>query len=174
MQTWTTTPPDLSEYAPYYRTYTSKVPSGNILDILSHQLDTALQVLGGVPPDRETFRYAPDKWSIREVVGHLADTERVFALRALAFARSDPHAFPAMEQDDYVAVAGFDARPLSELIEEFSHQRKSNVVLFRSFDDETAARAGTASGVRFTARCIPYIMAGHVVHHLAVLRERYL
>lgn len=171
---WTETPPDPSEYAPYYGTYTRQVPRGNILHILETQLDETLDTLHGIPAERETYRYAPNKWSIRELVGHLVDTERLFSFRAMAFARADPSPFPNMEQDDYVRAADFDRRPLKDLADEFLHLRKANVALFRSLDDEAAARIGTASGVQFTARSIPYIMAGHERHHLTILRERYL
>ena len=124
--------------------------------------------------ERGDHRYGPGKWSVKETVGHLMDVERVFAVRALAFARGDPGPLPGMEQDDYVAGANFGARTLADLFEEYRLIRASNLILFRSFDDGIAARRGTASGVEFTAKSIPFILAGHELHHVGILRERYL
>lgn len=172
--TWVTQTPDRSEYAEYYHMYVGKVPSGNVLDIMESELRDTLQLLRSIPVERGNYRYAEGKWSISEVVGHVIDTERVFALRGLAFARGDQNALPSFDQDDYVAKTNFDARSLADMCDEFEHVRLGNLILFRSLTDEEMARTGTASGVQFSARSIPYVLAGHEMHHKKVLRERYL
>lgn len=166
--------PEPSEYFEYYDRYVSRVPEGDIVKFLADQLDAVMAYLGGVDEEQAGFRYAPEKWSIKEVLGHITDVERVFAYRCLAFARGDQSEFPSFEQDDYVAGADFNSRTLGDLLDEFRLLRGSNIVLFRSFDDEEEMRTGTASGYQFTARAVPYIMAGHVDHHLIILQERYL
>jgi hypothetical protein len=168
------TRPASNEYAEYYGGYISKVPEGNILDILEKQIVETLRFVEGLGEDKASFRYAPGKWSIKQIVGHLSDTERVFQYRALAFARLDPTALPSFEQDDYVKNANFDAVPLRALLDEFSAVRSAGVAMFRSFDDDMFLRAGTASGFRFTVRAMPYIIAGHERHHMGVIRERYI
>ena len=170
----TLTRPDPDECEDYYRLYIDQVPEGDVLEILKGQLVTALTMLRGIDDEQGNHRYAPGKWSVKEVLGHVVDTERVFAMRALAFARKDPEAWPGMEQDDYVAAAHFDDRTVADLLCEFEHLRRSNIVLFRSFDAETALRRGIASGCEFTVRAVVYIIAGHEMHHRQVLLERYL
>lgn len=166
--------PDPSEYEAYYQTYTSKIPDGHILDILDRELENTLEVLACVGPDRESFRYEPDKWSVREVVGHMIDTERVFAFRALCFARAAGDPLPSMEQDEWAAISVAGDRSLGNLAAEFEHVRRANVLMFRGFDDEAWVRRGVASGFDFTVRSLPWILAGHEIHHRRVLEERYL
>lgn len=171
---WVLGAPSANEYAEYYHTYVGQVPAGNILEILEKELGDTLSLFQSIPEGRGTYRYAEGKWSIKEVFGHVIDTERVFALRCLAFARGDPNAFPSFDQDDYVEATNFGARTLADLREEFQHVRHANLVLFRSLTDEEMARRGIASGVEFSARSIPYVLAGHEIHHKKTLRERYL
>jgi hypothetical protein len=166
--------PARGEYADYYHLYVSRVPDGDIVDILDAQRDEFESLLRGLEPGRGRHRYADEKWSIAEVAGHIVDTERLFGSRALAFARGDKTPLPAFEQDDYVARANFDKRSLADLADEFQYLRNSLLALFRSFDDEIWARRGTASGFEFTVRAVPYILAGHLKHHVGVLQERYL
>ena len=166
--------PEPSEYFEYYDRYVSRVPAGDIVEFLADQLDSVMANLGNVDEEQAGFRYEPEKWSIKEVLGHITDVERVFAYRCLAFARGDQSEFPSFEQDDYVAGTDFNSRTLGDLLDEFRLLRASNIVLFRSFNDEEEVRTGTASGYRFTTRAVPYIMAGHVDHHLEILREHYL
>jgi uncharacterized damage-inducible protein DinB len=168
------TRPEPDECEDYYRLYIDQVPEGDVIEILKGQLATALTVYRGIDEEQGNHRYAPDKWSIKEVLGHVIDTERVFAMRALAFARQDPGSWPGMEQDDYVAAANFDGRSVADLICEFEHLRRSNITLFRSLDADTALRRGMASGFEFTVRAVVYIVAGHEMHHRRVLQERYL
>lgn len=166
--------PDPSEHHPYYGLYIGQLPEGDILEILEGQLRETLDLLERVPPERETHRYGPGKWSIREVVGHVLDVERVFAFRALCFARNDPGHLPDMDQELWAAHAAAGDRPLSELSEELRLVRAGNVAMFRAFEPATWLRSGTASGRRFTVRSCPWIIAGHELHHRTILRERYL
>lgn len=166
--------PAPEEYAPFYGTYVNAVPDGDVLALLAQQLEDTLALLDTVPRERWTRRYAPGKWSVSEVVGHVADTERVFAYRALRFARNDATPLPGFEQDDYVPFGGFDARPLPDLARELEAVRTASLALFRGLDQDAVGRRGTANGVEFTVRAIPWILAGHERHHVAVLRERYL
>ncbi len=166
--------PDPDEYAPYYAGYIAGIPDGDILATLEAQGETTAGLLAGIPEERGDHRYAPGKWSLKEVVGHVNDAERVFALRALAFARGERAALFGMEQDEWVAAAGFDRRTVRSLAEEFRAIRLATLHLFRGLAPEDWARRGTASGVRFTVRAIPWILAGHERHHVHVIRERYL
>lgn len=167
--------PDPSECAEYfYDNYVSKVPDGEILPMLAEQMEATASLLAGISEAQALHRYAPGKWSIKEVVGHLVDTERIFAYRSLVFARGDDVALPGFEQDEYVPAGKFDERPFTEIAEEFRLARRSHLALWGSFDEETLMRTGRTTQARFTVRVIPYIMAGHELHHRAVLMERYL
>ena len=165
--------PASDEYHPYYAGYVAEVPAGDVLAVLERQLDETARLLRRVPPERETFRYALGKWSIREVVGHLADVERVLSHRALRFARNDPTPLPGFDENTYVPAGAFDRRPLPELLEELAAVRRATLALFRPFDAAAWARAGDANGSRVTVRALAYIIAGHERHHVGVLRERY-
>ncbi len=165
--------PQPSEYHPYFETYVSKVSEERVLPVLEAQPAEVRRALGAVAEARGGFRYAPGKWSIREVVGHLADCERLFAYRALCFARGERQDLPSFEEDAYVAQARFDAVPLAELMDEFDAARRATMHLYRHLPDEAWARSGTANHKVLTVRSLAYITAGHVRHHLAVLRERY-
>jgi hypothetical protein len=166
--------PAPDEYAPYYGGYIDEVPPGNVIEILERQLAETLDLLRGVPASRETHRYAPGKWSIREIVGHLSDTERIFTYRALCFSRSERTPLPGFEEDDYVAAAGFDTRLLTDLARELETVRGATLTLFRGLSGDALLRRGTASGKEFTVRAIAHIIAGHERHHVRLLRERYL
>ena len=137
-----TTRPDASEYAPYYEKYISLVPAGEVVATLSEQLDETLALLRGLSEEQAGARYAPDKWSIKEVVGHVIDTERIFSHRALRFARNDQTPLPGYEQDDYVRAAGFDRRTLADIASEFEHVRRATLALLRSLDAEAWLRRG--------------------------------
>ena len=168
------TRPDSTEYAPYYETYIKLVPEGDILDTLTRQRDATLQLLAGISGERASHRYAPGKWSIKEVVGHLIDTERIFAYRALRFARNDGAALSGFEQDDYVRYANFGDRALGDLAAEFQHVRSANLLFFGGLDGKMMRRRGVANGVEFSVRSIAYILAGHERHHTTIIREWYL
>lgn len=166
--------PDPAEHDPYYGLYIDLVPDGDVLEILATQLTDTVVLLGNVPAEKEVTGYAPGKWSVREVVGHLIDTERTFVYRALAFAREDPSALPSFDQNDYATSSNANVRPLSDLSDELKDVRNSSVALFRSFTDEMWLRRGIASDVSFTVRTFPFIVAGHELHHRAILADRYL
>ncbi len=166
--------PRATEHAEYYALYIDRVPDGDVLEHLRAQAQGTLDLMRPIDDERARYRYAPDKWSIKQVLGHVIDVERAFGFRAMAFAREERAAIPGLEQDEYVACANFDARPLASLLEEFEALRRSHLALFASFDDETSLRRGVASGCEFSVRAVPYILAGHELHHVDVLRERYL
>lgn len=165
--------PESGEFAPYYGPYIDRVPQGDIADILDAQFTTTRETLHRVPDERGTFRYQPGKWSINDVVCHLCDTERIYTYRALRIARGDKTPMPGFEQDDYVAIAGADGRDLSELVDEFATVRRATLSLLQSFDPEVWTRQGTANGAILSVRALAYIAAGHELHHMNVLRERY-
>ncbi|MGH7475300.1 MAG: DinB family protein [Longimicrobiales bacterium] len=165
--------PDRSEYAEYYDRYASLVPDGDIGATLASQFPVTRGMLAAVPADRERWAYEPGKWSFREVVGHLADAERVFADRALWIARDPDTPLPSMEQDLWASNSSARERPLPDLLDEWAAVREATVALVRGLDDVALARTGTASGVRFTVRSFPWIIAGHELHHRRILRERY-
>jgi hypothetical protein len=166
--------PESSEYADYFDRYIGKVLDGDIRDTLSAQLDEFLGLLTNVGEEQAGFRYAPGKWSIKELVGHVVDTERIFGTRALAVARGDRTPLPSFDQDAYVEGGNFDVRTMASLSEEFANLRRSHLFLLQSFDEEEWSRRGTAGGNEFTVRAIAWTVAGHLIHHAEVLKERYL
>jgi len=166
--------PEANEYATYYEKYVSLVPDTDIVETLSRQNEETLALLRGITEERAEHRYEPGKWSIKQVVGHLIDAERIFAYRALAIARGDKARLPGMEQDEYMAGADFDSRTLADLAEEFSHVRRANVIMFKNLDADRWSRRGVASDNEVTVRALAYIIAGHEAHHVRILRERYL
>jgi hypothetical protein len=164
--------PGKDEHAPYYGLYIDRVPDGHVLAGLEAHAET-LALLGAVPPDLETWSYAPGKWSIRDSVGHLVDVERTFSFRALCFSRGDPGPLPGMDQDRWVPASNAGTRPLRRLLDEWRAVRQATLHLFRSLTPEMLDRRGTASGVEFTVRSFAWIIAGHELHHLDLFRERY-
>ena len=168
------TQPQATEYNPYYGKYLSLVPEGDVVATLSRQLEDTLVLLRGLSEEQADSRYAPDKWSIKEVVGHVLDTERIFGHRAFRFARNDQAALPGYEQDDYVRAGNFGKRQLSELADEFEHVRRANLLLLRSLDDEAWLRRGVANDSEVSVRALAYILAGHETHHMQIIRTKYL
>lgn len=166
--------PDRSEYPEYYHRYVGLVPEGDIVRTLRSEFEETRRLLSPLPETRGAFRYEPGKWSVKEVVGHLSDSERVFAYRCLRFARADRTPLPGFEQDGYVVHGGFDARTLGDLLEEFGAVREATIRLAAGLDPEAGARRGTASEWVVSARAFLYIIAGHELHHRRVLVERYL
>jgi hypothetical protein len=168
------TRPDSTEYAPYYDKYVSLVPDGPIVATLGSQIETTLDLLRGLSETQGDSRYAPGKWTIKELVGHVIDAERIFAYRALRIARNDKTPLPGFEQDDFVAGANFNAIPLAELADELAVVRESNLRMFRHLTDDAWLRRGTASDNEMSARAAAYIIAGHELYHLDILKTRYL
>ena len=165
-------PPAEGEHAPYYSTYTDLVRDDDVLAVLAAQpgdLDHLLETAAG----RGDHRYAEGKWSVKEVLGHVADAERVFVYRALAFARGGEGEIPGMEQDDWLAAGGFGARSLDDVAAELRAIRASSLAFFRSLPEAALERRGVASGVEFSVNAIAWIVAGHWRHHWRILRERY-
>jgi hypothetical protein len=166
--------PDPSEFAPFYAGYVARLPDGaDPVQLLSAQVESVPAVLRGVPRERERFRYAPDKWTIKDVVGHISDAERIFAYRLLRIARHDTTPLPGFEEKDYVRAGGFDARALADLTADWVAARRATISLVQGLGADVWDRRGTASNHPVSARALLYIIVGHVAHHLAVLRERY-
>jgi len=166
--------PNESEYARYFQSYVAQVSEHDILPVLRSQLDALDVLLNRVAADQETYRYAEDKWSIREIVGHLIDAERVFGYRALCIARGENQSLPGFDQEEYMKTAPYNHISLEDLLSEFRLVRQSNVAMFRTLDAEAWERSGTANDNSVTVRALAFIMAGHVRHHMNVLRERYI
>ncbi len=166
--------PAPDEFAPFYAGYVSGVPDGDVVAVLERQGRALTALLGGLSHERAEHRYAPDKWSVKEVVGHVNDAERIFAYRALRISRGDATPLPGWDQDTYVARAQFGRRTLGDLLAEFGAVRAATVSLFRAMTDEESRRTGSANGVAVTARALAYIAAGHEGHHTRILGERYL
>jgi hypothetical protein len=165
--------PAPSEHVAYYSKYINLVPDGDLLSLLDKQSRQTTKLLGGISPKKSQFRYAPDKWSIREVVGHISDTERVFAYRALTFARADATPLPSFDENAWARTSNAGDRSLGDLVKEFEAVRASTLALFRGFADEQFAKSGTANNNPITVRAIAYIVAGHERHHVNLLKERY-
>lgn len=165
--------PESNEHPPEFSRYISLLPDGNIVDALRAQIDELAEVAARVPPDRETFAYAPDKWSVRQVFGHLCDGERVFSYRALCISRGETASLPGFDENVYVARAMSPSRRLSDLAEELTLVRRANVHMFESLDPTAWAQMGNANGSLISVNAIAWGMAGHTRHHLNVLRDRY-
>jgi hypothetical protein len=171
----TMTAPDRTEAAEYYFTYIDQVgTSTDICRTLEEQGEEVLAALRDISDEQSLHRYAPDKWSIREVVNHLSDTERLFAFRALWFARGFDSPLPSFEQDIAVREARADERPWSNLLDDFEAVRRATVTFFANLPAEAWSRRGIASGNPFSVRALAYIAAGHTAHHMRLLREQYL
>jgi transposase len=166
--------PEAGEFAPYYGRYIDRVPDGDLLRTLQTQGDQVLALARSLPEERGGHRYAPDKWSIREVLGHIMDAERIFAYRALRIARGDATPLASFDENEYVPHGRFDQRTLADLAEEYEAVRRATLLLFRSMDGGALVRRGVASDNGVSTRALAWIIAGHEAHHLALLRERYL
>lgn len=166
--------PDASEYLAYYGTYIDKVPDGDLLQTLGAQLDETLALVRGLDESAGGHRYAPGKWSVRDVLAHVIDAERIFAYRALRIARGDRTPLASFDENAYAQAANADARTLADLAQELEHVRRGNLLFLASLDHEALARRGTASDAEVSVRALAWIIAGHERHHAALLRERYL
>lgn len=166
--------PEASEYAPHYGTYISLIEGDDIVAALSDQLKASLSLLRAIPEERGDYRYGPDKWSIKELVGHITDCERIFAYRALRIARNDKTPLPGFEQDDYVKYGPFAHCQLQSLVSEFEHVRLATIGLLKHLDEAAWTRRGTANDKEISVRALAYAMAGHEKHHMEILRTRYL
>lgn len=178
MSTATSTPiverPPSTEYAAPFERYVSRVTETDLLGAMTRQEDELPAALAGVRGEAERFRYAEGKWSIREVVGHIVDCERIFGYRALCIARGETGPLPGFEENDYAASSSAHDCPLPELLEEFGHVRQGHLALFKHLNDAAWRRIGTSNSNPMSVRALAYIIVGHPRHHLAVLQERYL
>ena len=169
------TPPTTDEYADFYTGYIQRaLARGDVLAALPMQIDEIKAALGNLTEEQSLFRDAPKEWSIKEVMGHLNDVERVFSYRLLRVSRNDPTPLPGFEQDDFVREAGFDKHPIKDLIQEFEYHRRANILAIGNMTDEASLRLGTASGQPVSARALIHMLVGHVDHHMASLQEKYL
>ena len=166
--------PERTEAVDYYFTYIDQVPAGDIKTILATQARETSAMLRSIADDRSLHRYAPNKWSVRETVGHINDAERVFTFRAFWFARGFDLALPSFDQDVAVAGSNADARSWHSHVDEFDSIRAATLTLFSSLPEEAWSRTGLASGNSFSVRALAFIVAGHVAHHVRILRERHL
>ena len=166
--------PQPGEYAPYYEKYLSQIESNDILSTLDDQRRQMLLLLSGRTEADGDLRYAPDKWSLKEVLGHINDTERIMSYRALRISRGDATPIAGFEQDDYVRNGPFSDRSLADLIEDYIAVRRATITLFRNLDEAAFARRGVANKNDVTVRALAYIIAGHELHHRRIIEEKYL
>jgi hypothetical protein len=166
--------PNNDEYTPFYGNYVAKVTAENPLEALKQGQDEALKFFQEIPETKANHRYQPGKWTVKEVLQHVIDTERIMAYRALRFARKDATELSGFDDDAYVDALDLEGRHLDELFEEFHIQRKATINLFQGFPSEALLRKGTANGQAVSVRAIAYIIAGHQKHHFQILKERYL
>lgn len=165
--------PGRDEYGAYYADYVARVPDGGILTILVAQHDELARLLQGVSEGQGDRSFAPGEWTLKEVIGHLGDAERLFSFRALCFSRGERAPLPGFDQDDYVRAANFRSRTLADLLQELALLRLANLQTFRHFTPAMGARRGVASGTEVSVRALIYILAGHFNYHLTDLREQY-
>ena len=167
--------PSTDEYAPFYEDYVQRAQKrDDLYAALSHQIDELRSMLGTLSDTQARFKPGPQEWSIKEVIGHLNDVERVFSYRLLRISRNDSTPLPGFEQEDYVRMAGFDEYSVDDLLTEFEHLRRANIVAIQHMSAEAIDRRGTASGMTVSARALIYMIVGHVDHHMASLHEKYL
>ena len=165
--------PDPSEYSPFYAGYVANVTEDDVVGAMEQQAAETAALLARVDEEKGAYRYAPEKWSVKQVVGHLTDGEHVFAYRALAIARGDKASLPGFDENEYMQNSNFDERSMRSIAEAFAAARASTLALFRGFSDEAWQRVGTANNNAVSVRALAHIVLGHERHHLKVLRERY-
>jgi len=168
------TRPAEGEFLPYYGTYIDKVPTGDIVETLKSQVPETLALIRSLPEADGDKRYAPQKWSIREVVGHVIDAERIFVYRALRFARADSTPVPGFDENAFAKNAPYSRVSLANIAGELEHVRASTVHFFSNLEEQAFSRRGCANGAEISVRALAYILAGHEIHHLSVIRTRYL
>jgi len=163
-----------NEHVPYFGRYIEQAPETSILEGLKIGLKKVIRILNNYPSEKHDYRYAEGKWTVKDTLQHIIDTERIFAYRALRIARGDRSPLVGYEQDDYVGPAKANDRPFEEMIEDYKLCRANTISMFKSFDDQMLKQIGIASGGPMSARAAGYIIVGHELHHMEVLRERYL
>ena len=165
--------PTENEYASFYQSYVSHATEDDILPAMRSQIDALDVLLDGVTPERETYAYGEGKWTIRQIVGHLIDGERVFGYRALCIARGETQNLPGFDENAYMPNAPYEHIELEDLLSEFRLVRLSNIAMFRTLDETAWTRMGMANDAPVSVRALAYVMVGHTRHHMGVLRERY-
>ncbi|QOR66599.1 DinB family protein [Cytobacillus suaedae] len=166
--------PQHGEYNPYYEGYLNLVPDGDILDVLQEEQEKTINLVKDLSEEDANFRYGPLKWSIKEVIGHIADTERIMSYRLLRIGRGDTTPLPGFNENDYIVVANFDNFTVHALLEYFQMTRNSTISLLKTMSPESMARVGNANQSETSARAIAYIIAGHEIHHRQIIKDRYL
>lgn len=166
--------PNPSEYDTFYAGYITRVPESDVLSVLRHQQAEIPEMLKELSEEEFSRRYEPSKWNLKELVGHLIDTERLFSFRALCFARGETQPLPGFDQDDYVQAGSFGTRTSKSLLAEHCAVRESSIQLFENLDPTAWSRTGLANQVTFSVRAIAFIIAGHEAHHIEVVKNRYL
>lgn len=163
-----------NEYFEFYQTYISKVNDQPLIDGLVQTKETTVALLNSIPEEKYNFAYGVNKWTIKELIQHIIDTERIFAIRALRIARNDQTSLPGFDQDEFNPFSGANQRTKQELIQDYMAARNNTIALFNSFSDEMLLRIGIASSQKLSARAAGFIIIGHENHHIQILRERYL
>ena len=167
--------PTTEEYAPFYADYIQRaLAKGDVIAALPKQIEDIRSALGKLNDQQARFRNGPEEWSIKEIVSHLIDTERVFSYRLLRVSRNDKTPLPGFEQGDFVREAGADELAFDDLLNEFEYLRRANMLAIKNISEEAAARVGSASGAEVSARALIFMLVGHVEHHMASLHEKYL
>jgi len=166
--------PEANEYAEYYSRYTGRIPGTDIVPVLERQLESTLTLLRKIDERKADFRYEPGKWSIKQLVGHMIDCERVFAYRALVFSRNDTATLPGFDQDKWAEQGNQSSLTMSAITDEFEAVRRATICLFRNVEPAAWMRKGTANGKEVTVRGLAFITAGHLDHHIEILKSRYL
>lgn len=166
--------PESAEHPAYYTHYIGLVKGDNILKQLENQVIDIQAIISEIPEEKENYAYAAGKWTIKEVLGHIIDTERILAYRALRFARKDKTNLPGFDENEYVANSDYNNRTLYDIAHEFAIVRESNLALFKHFSDDALNQKGTANNNEASVRAILYMIAGHATHHLNVIKTKYL
>lgn len=167
--------PQPGEYPPYASLYIDRIPDdGRLLEHLGHARLATMELMLSLPEERLLHRYAPGKWTIKEILVHIVDDERIYAYRALRFARGDRTELPGFEQDDYARLSASNERAVGDILAEYTAVREATIALFRGLPEEALLRSGVADGKRVTVRALGYEIAGHEAHHIAIVKERYL
>jgi len=170
---WQDNHPEADEYDAYYQDYLELLDTDNIIQTLTTQGQKMFVLIQNLSPEEAAYRYADGKWSVKEVIGHLIDTERVMAYRAMCISRGDQTSLPGFDQAAYVDNGHFSERSLQNISAEYDAQRNANISMFNGFTEEQILKQGTANGVDVSVRALAHIIAGHELHHLNILRERY-
>ncbi|MFD1957168.1 DinB family protein [Paenibacillus thailandensis] len=166
--------PQQGEYNPFYDTYIGKIPEGDLIAVLERQQEETVKLLGELPEDKHLYRYAPDKWTLKEVLGHIIDNERIMSFRMMCIAYGEQKPLPGYDQDEYMASDPYAGCTLPQLLEEYKLVRQATIALLKRLPEKLLANRGTANGGPASARAFAYIIAGHELHHMSIIKERYL